>query len=385
MQLMQPRQTMQRMRRVATRSLRTWSVSRVGMAVGLSLGLVSLGCSSDTTGPSADLQNGSWDLQLNHRAITMSLTAPSNQLQLQAVPLTVHGDTIATTARVHYTSSDSAVFVDSTGLLTAKLVRTGVTIVASVTIPNGNGQDVTLADTALVNVNNPPAPARVFTTLRIATPGDSATFSPVIVLPGPTVTAFDASDSAMAGVNVLCQSSNRDVLDIGRGKFNSYLFVNFIHLPGTITYACGATIYGVRIVTSIPVRVGFNLYKVVRIDTVPNLSGPPDVVVPTIPAKIGVGGVIGFNNFSKRIVDIVFDDPTAADSVQASERNGILYAACFLSTTCKLPSAAGNLLLQPANNTLGRKLDFRKFTMAGTYPYHSEMYPTLQGTIIVVP
>ena len=53
----------------------------LGLAAGLG---VSLGCGSDTTGPSETVQNNYWTLQLNARAITLSVAAPGNQLQLRS-------------------------------------------------------------------------------------------------------------------------------------------------------------------------------------------------------------------------------------------------------------------------------------------------------------
>lgn len=380
---------MRSMRMNETRAI-TRSLAVIGLAASLSVGL---GCGSDTTGPAADsIKDGYWALQLNHHAITLSLTAPSNQLQLQAAPLTVRGDTIHTTNRVQYSSNDSSVLVDSTGRLTARLANTGVTVVARLAITNEQGQPVTLADTAIVNVSAASAPTPVFTALRITTPGDSATFSPVVGMTGFTVNVLDGSDTMPTDANsynAFCRSSDQNVVNYGRGKVNDFRLSAYAHHPGTTTIACDATIYGVTLVDSIPIRVGMPLYGLITVDTQPVATGIPPVVVSTAVIKIGVGGIIQWDNRSKRQVDLVFDDSTAPRSVPASERtagSGILGGQCVVVKRCQLPTGAGNVLLPPANFKLfndGVGRDFRKFIAVGAYSYHSTAFPTVTGTIIV--
>jgi hypothetical protein len=360
-----------------------------------------VGRGSDTTGPTSDAtKDGYWALQLNHHAITLSLTAPSNQVQLQATPLTTRGDTIPTTVKVRYTSNDSSVIVDSTGLLTARLEQIGVKVIASLTIPNGYGQVLTLADTAVVNVNAVPAPIPTVTALQIMTPGDSATFSPVFGMTGLTVTAMDASNTPLTNVNVFCRSSDRNVVDFGQGviglqqgTLNSFQVNSYSYLPGVTTITCSATIYGVSRADSIPIRMGMPLYSKLTLDAVLVVSGKAPVVVSSTVVKIGVGGIIQWDNRSKQQVDLVFDDSTALQSVPLSEGvlgSGILGFPCGASAqakrSCPLPSGAGNLLLPPNTSrglTDGKGRDFRRFPVAGTYPYHSTTFPTITGTIIV--
>lgn len=380
------RHTKHDLRGTATRDIPR-SLAITGLALSLSLGV---GCGSDTTGPLADtIKDGYWTLQLNHRAITMSLTAPSNQLQLQATPLTVRGDTIPTTNKIRYTSNDSSVLVDSTGLLIARLARTGVAVVARLTIPNDEGQQVTLVDTAIVNVNAVAAPVPVFTTLQIKTPGDSATFSPVPFMTGFTVTTLAASNTPLTGVNVFCRSSNSTVVDYGRGKVNNFTLSNFARLPGLTILTCSATIYGVSLSDTLPIHIGMPLWSKLTVDTMPVVSGSPPVVVSTSIVKIGIGGIIQWDNNSKRTVDLVFDDSMAPQSVPASERvlgSGIIGFPCLSASLCHLPTGMGNVLLPPANNAFlldGVGRDFRKFPVTGTYSYHSVTYPTLTGTIVV--
>jgi hypothetical protein len=364
----------------------------ISLSLSLSVTLLSLGCGSDATAPAGVEQDGYWALELNHHAITLSLAASNNQLKLAAVPLTINDDTLYTQNKVRYTSNDSSVIVDSTGLLTARLTRLGVKVIASLTVANDRGQAVTLADTAVVNVNDPPAPVPVATTLQITTPGDSATFSPVPGMVGFTVTVLDASHHPLTDdnpYNVFCRSSNRNVSDFGRGKINYFQPGSSANLPGTTTIVCRATIYGVSLTDSLPIRIGPPLLTKITVDTQLVASGPPNVVVSTAVVQIGVGGIIEWDNNSAQTVDLVFDDSTALQSVPASERvigSGILGITCYAARNCNLPSPAGNVVLLPSlsrtfKNGVGR--DFRKFPVAGTYPYHSATFPNVAGTIIV--
>lgn len=369
-----------------------------GLAAGMS---VSLGCGSDTTGPPADrMKDGFWALQLNHHAITLSLTAPSNQLQLVATPLDVNGDMIPTTAKVRYVSNDSSVIVDSTGLLTGRLPRFGVNVVAKLTISNSHGQSVTLSDSAQVNVNVAPTPVPVATALHIMTPGDSATFSPVPLMAGFTVAAVNASNTPLADtINVFCQSSDRRVVDWGRGLVNSpftgtvptFQPNNNAHLPGSTMIRCSATVYGVSLTDSLLIRMGMPLHSKLTLDTtiVPAGKKAPAFVSDSV-IKIGVGGIIQWDNRTKQTVDLVFDDSTVPQPVVAADtvlKSGIIGWVCIVQNSCRtVPTAAGNVLLPPNNrnnpsNGIGR--DFRKFPVAGAYHYHSVAYPTIIGTIIV--
>jgi hypothetical protein len=255
---------------------------------------------------------------------------------------------------------------------------------------------VTLADTAVVNVNATPTPIPVATTLHITTPGDSATFSPVLGMDGFTVTALDALDTALTNVNVFCRSSNRNVLDFGRGKIGavqdtstSFQPTSFAYLAGLTTMTCSANVYGMSLTDSIPIRINPPLLAKVTVDAQLLVSGSSNVVVSSAVIRIGVGGIVQWDNRSKLAVDLIFDDSLAPQSVPASERvrsSGILGFACQLAAACSLPSSAGNVMLPPNHNRglsdgVGR--DFRRFPVAGTYPYHSTTFPNVAGTIIV--
>jgi hypothetical protein len=130
------------------------------------------------------------------------------------------------------------------------------------------------------------------------------------------------------------------------------------------------------------------LYSSISVDTQAGVSGNPDVVVSMPIVRIGAGGIVEWDNRSKRTVDLVFADSTTPQAVPTSEATigtGLLGPRCRV-IRCLLPSAVGNVVLAPATNNRfsnGVGVDFRKFITPGTYSYHSATFPTVTGTIIV--
>jgi hypothetical protein len=277
-----------------------------------------------------------------------------------------------------------------------------VLVIARLTVPNGRGQRVTLADTAVVNVNTPPT-ARVFTQLAIVTPGDSAKYS--YGMDSIKVRALDANGVVMSApndsINFFLWSSNTMVTQLGNGMRNpTRLQLNV--LPGNIMLYASATIYGVTITDSLPVRVGTGLFQSppISLDTqIVVGSATPLVTISALTVRVGVGGVVRWQNNTNRTVDLVFDDSTAPQAVPAvsatSDLGKALTNSCFngllpipIPGLCAKTSNGGNVLLPPATNAtfsdgVGREL--RRFTAVGTYPFHSTLFPTVSGRIIVEP
>jgi hypothetical protein len=93
--------------------------------------------------------------------------------------------------------------------------------------------------------------------------------------------------------------------------------------------------------------------------------------------------VIWINN-SKQPVDIVFDQPAAADS--ASGLYAFVLQLFYGLGTPDNPNAAGNIPAFPATDSTagadGVGARIRQFATPGRYPYHSSLYNT-SGAIIV--
>jgi hypothetical protein len=323
-------------------------------------------------------------LALNHHAVTLALTAPANQLQLTAVPLTVTGDTLPADAHVHFTSSDSAVFVDSTGLLTAHSPKKGVLVIATLTV--GGTQGLTLADTARVNVNRV-TPVPVFTTLQVSTPGDSGwtSLNNGMIL---TTNMLDSAGNVIANtevyVNVL---AHQDIL-----KLPSYSGAQLGHWQGSVQtpdvgksrVVVNATVYGVSKSDTLDITVGYPMFYTTAFaqvnDTTDSLTVPVVTVSP--------GGIVEFDNMTTRAIDIIFDDSTVVQGVSLEQLPSQV-TRCFFAQVCaKQGSPSGNIHgLEPYHKIYGSPADsgftFRRFPTVGTYSFHSR--PNMaRGTVHVV-
>lgn len=345
--------------------------------------LSSFACGHDATGPSTSVAvDQYWNLHLNYHAVTLALTAPANHLRLVALPLTAAGTPLSTTARTTFTSSDSSVLVDSTGLLTAHSANTNVRIIASMTITNARGQAVTLQDTAKVNVTDV-APVPVFTRLIVHTPGDSAKAAYGLLNTVLSDSALDASSLLINTVQFDHRSSDTSVVSF-QDRFNGRMRMK---QPGVVWLYVTTTIYGITITDSLRFTVGWQVYTVLGVDTVVSASdSSPKISVPTL-LTIGPGGIVRFINRSGRTVDFVFDDPSAVrgDTLSVLTRLST-YGIFDFSGAPKLPTSAGNVLLPPALGAGfpdGIGIDERLFPHIGTYAYHSTSFPSVQGVIQV--
>jgi hypothetical protein len=332
------------------------------------------GCTSDRTFPSAPTAvKQYWQLALNHHAVTLALTAPANQWQLTAVPLTAMGDTLATNARVHFTSSDSAVQVDSTGLLTAHSPKTGVLVIATLTV--GGTQGVTLADTARVNVNSVPT-IPVFSRIDVQTPGDSAKIA--IQANGTlTVTMYDAFGVVIPGTNFYVDV--QDTTIAGLSAFDAGG-----HWAGTLSGSSvgqtrvivDATVYGIHKSDTLEMNIGYKIFQ--RYTLVLTSDSTVYFQIPDL--TISPGGVVMFVNSTYGPTNIIFDDSTAAQSATyaqiTTDFNG--FVTCFAKFKCPADgSNEGNILALPSLDALKRHLvgfDFRRFPTRGTYPFHTRPF-----------
>jgi hypothetical protein len=345
-----------------------------GTLICLSLGSL-VGCGSDHAFPSAPMTATQyWRLSLNHHAVTLALTAPANQLQLAAIPLTVTGDTLVADARVHFTSSDSAVQVDSTGLLTAHSPKAGVLVIATLTVGGTHG--VTLADTTQVNVNQV-ATIPVFTRFELHAPGDSARCAMDPFMGGGlcspmTVDIYDAADSIIANTQFYLTVLDTTVLTIARNKGHWKSTGLNANAAGQTRVIAEATVYGIKKSDTIDVTVGYPLYQM---DSLKFTRGTTASFDPQ-EFKISLGGIVIFMNDTHAPLDILFDDSTAAESVPYEQlTSAFLLADFFFAYPETGTSAAGNIhALAPLDTgvfTHEVGFDIRRFLHPGTYPFTS--------------
>lgn len=303
-------------------------------------------CSTpDLSGPSTvDPAQLPWDLSLNTHAITMSTVAPYDTLQLTAVTRTAAGDSLPEASAPTFTSSDSSVRVSSTGLLTARAVQSQVQIVASV-VAHG----VLVSDTALVNVTNEAQPP-ILEHLRVQLqPGDSAQVAApenfygvffygsqgVAFYKTVLIGALDATGIQIPNALVEMSTSDTTQFQVSRRSLTgrittetSYSFeVNAHSQPGTVaTVYANATVYGITRTDSLRFLITNPLFYVFTVQKTPRVGNTTPVwTITTQDLPLGVGGWVWWNNpDSTAMLDIVFDDPTAAfpDSVALNSGGG---------------------------------------------------------------
>lgn len=366
------------------------------------------GCHSDTTGVQESSTTSTvrqfWRLALDQHAITMALLPPYNHLRLKAIPLSAHDDTLGVETPVVFTSSDSGVLVDSTGMLTAHSIATNVAIVARLTIADSQGHRLSLVDTAIVNVNDVATVPRVAKIL-IETPGDSAkcSLNPAYML--VDFVAQDMDQRAIPEAQIRLTSADPTVTNFGVSggvliehdfgyQGDTTLETNATCAKvGTTQLFAEATIYGVRLKDSLRVTVGHSLVATIPVNTVTTYS--QGLASHTIQFSsgstmtIGVGGIADFQNETRDTVDVVFDNASLVGGATLDRPTlYFLYGIFCLPKTYGCPTPAlGNILLPPSDslglfpNGTGRA--FRLFSQAGVYLYHSDRFSGAIGKIIV--
>jgi hypothetical protein len=320
----------------------------------------SVACASDTTGlvqryAPAETYFG---LQLSQHAINMSLTAPSNTIQLTATPVNVNGDPLAGTNAPMFTAADSNVTVSATGLVTARYVTLGGTARVTVRLQHDNA---TYIDTAFIRVTAT-VPAAIASFSIQPPPGDSASRGGENY--SPTVTATDVNGHLMAfdgrtsGTNtnyVWFSSSNRHISafgrDVGRYVWND---------TGHVTLYASAWVYGVVVRDSLKFLNTWQLSWY-------NFEEDTPCLWYRCTAFLGVGGTMTWGTSSTTARDLVFDDSTAVDSALG-------FAGAY--------TGRGNIHF-PANPNGNFEAQARSFPKAGTYHWRNPQNPAETGVIYV--
>jgi hypothetical protein len=353
-----------------------------------------LACGGDTTAPALTPAQAYWALQLDQHAVTLALTAPYDTIQLTAVPLNALGQPLTGLGPAHYSTSDSLITVDSTGLVTAKFVTSGTstTVVASMTDPV---QHVTLADTCFiqVTVTAPSAPLATFAiqvpkgtvmpadqTFAISTTATDAMGNPIDAVP-----YFTSSDPSIAQVEPIL----RRILGGRTGQVTLY----------ATTWAYGVAKRDSLVFSVVaPANVTINILPFTPTgSTHPILTFWPQTVTVAPGAK-----VTWANPSFTDSMDVVFDDPTHVDSVainaalgfgtgmgditpwvQDTAGEGPISAALCIARG-QIPANAGGSAPPNCNLSFYKPASQRQrtFPVAGTYHYHSAKWGT-SGTIVV--
>lgn len=327
-------------------------------------------------------------LTLQAHAITMSIVAPYDTLQLVATARSGLGTPLADAPAPTFVTTDSSVRVSTTGLLTARAVRSNVLVIASLTY-----QGIRLADTAIITVTNVTTPQRVARLVLQPKPGDDTTY------PVPTFGSFvygvsgtkvldveaqDISGMSISGALVALSTSvpvevtfpgspfgPSSVTTATTSGFVNLTFSQATSLVGSITLRADATIYGATMRDSLVLTLLDPILAVIRVDTQARAANTQVVhtVSPSVPVTISTGGFVWWWNNVSDSLDIEFDDSTmAAADVRAFNSGG--------GNIPPFTGCSGGPLNQCLN------IQSRQFLRPGSVRFHS-VKTGVSGTIIV--
>lgn len=337
----------------------------------LALGLLALGllaCGSDVAAPtpSRDASQLYWSLTLNHRAITLSTTAPHDTITLVATPRNGRGEPLEGLPAPTFSTTDlDWVSVSPEGVVRARARRNRVRVIARLHANND-----THADTAFINIVNNASPPVLASLSAQPVPPDSAKFAvgggfngEFLKLP---VRALSELGTTISGLSVHFASSDTTIAKINRetGTVET-------RLPGTVEFYAAATAFGVTRTDTVPFRIGYPLVRQVYLEA-QRRNGIPVAAFGEAPVVVAVGGGVVWVNQTGMKTDVTFDDPSHAVEHPAMCAQGLC--------------GSGNIepFGAPEDESDFMELfRFRAFNAPGTYTYRSTMHGTT-GIVIVV-
>jgi hypothetical protein len=351
-----------------------------------------MACNGDSAGPgSASLVNQFYAMRLSQHAITLSTIPPYDTFTVSAIPVTANGDRIATNDTVVYTTNDTSVTVDQHGKIrvhTTEDVTWYAAVIATMTIGGPSG--VTAADTAYVHVLKYNTAAEIPTVkkLSLQQPDSAATsqtdpYGTTMYNAFFLATAFDASDQPIPNAQVFYYTHPNTV-------FTEYsdgsMYATGV---GRAMLYANAVIFGTYVEDSLMVTIGYKTQKIIDVNLVNSkISGfPPDTIF------LGLGGSVVWHNALVGIahdsMDVQFTGPAAPQPL-SSDISGYYtgadgYTYYFTATA----DGGGDIapftaLPSDMDDNTGESAKGRRFTVAGTYTYHSRFFPGT-GIITVVP
>jgi hypothetical protein len=258
------------------------------------------GCSSDhvVTPPPINSTDLFWQVRLDHRAITL---ATGQQEQLSAVALNPVGVEITSgMSAVSYRSSDTTkVFVDATGKLTARDPATNIAIVATMTAAD---QNLTLADTAWVNVTATPqtiASFRIPLDSTLFAAGESSTLAAEVL---------DGGGNPVPGISVRYTCSNPAVLDLNALNGSIYALDT-----GTVKIWATTTSYGTTWTDSVTLTMTSAIWARVRVINLTYNDASSPLYLDPFDVVVRLNGDVQFLSSTPSAFGVTFDDPTATD------------------------------------------------------------------------
>lgn len=310
-----------------------------------------------------------WAIKVDHPAVLLSMTAPTNTLQLHATPYTIHGDTLVvdsliTPSHIVWESSDTmTVHVSQAGILTARKTATRVNVYATLTVG-----DITRRDTVWVGVTATAPSALDSFVLFVPSKASVVPAGGSLSL---SVRARLENGSLVSGVPVRYYVNNRWL-----ATFKTTVGLLYGIVPDdSVTVTAVTTVYGETRRDSLFLYTGWPVRLLTPIFTLLAEAAPNNSIVYTprsIELKGGPGSTFTWANQSGAApknalgapysggmkFDIIFDHPEAAGPFNSA-----------------LPPSSpfgqsGNILQLPFDTAGGKiLLAYRKFTAPGDHYY----------------
>lgn len=327
-------------------------------------------CGSDTGGfsPVGSKHPLFGSITLSYHGINLSTQSPYDTVRLTAQTLDFDGMPIAGTP-IFSTNDLSSLRVDSVTGLVVALATTSTPAVVRVSMTYGG---ITRADSTYVSVVDGIPPTLDTFSIQ-QKPGDSIVFAEDGVFPSGhqlSLSVLDAHGDSIPGLVIGFRSSDSALVWV-----DAYGFVHGKD-QGEATVYASTYAYGVAKYDSLHVAIGPPLSVLVNVLRRTRIGASDILFFQPATMVIGVNGSVAWVNGETLPLDIEFDNPSAvlADTVFQPFSAAPPASGNIPSYTPQLDTA-GHVIF----NTLMRS---RRFPVAGTYSYHSNLYHT-QGVIVV--
>lgn len=340
-----------------------------------------------------------WSLGLNQHAINIALTPPYNTVQLTATPLNPYGTPLSDIGTVTYTPIDTNVTVTATGLVTARVATPITAVVATL---RDAAQGITHTDTAYIQITAT-VPQLPFQRFSIQPPvGDSAkrsidyienTYQNYGQFPWPARIADGSGttvcDTTGCSILVAYRSSNTAVATISNITPLSFVPAGVVQAvdTGATTLSAQTLAYGTELRDSVTFRIGYELLD--HIDVIGQWPTQPSGFLAHSTEVLGIGAVVTFCDYFLQPMDVVFDQPSAADTASIEDYPYVGTNVFGPTTgTGNIPSIGGDTLIMtdifsPTNDVVA-DCAARRFRQGGTYHWHStKLFPTEMFTLVV--
>lgn len=345
-----------------------------------------------------------WDLQLNHRAVTLSTRAPYDTLTLVATPRNIAQEPLTGLSAPRYTSDNGeyVVVTDEGELVALRATAPDAFVKVTATLTAANLKH---SDYVLVRVVDDPELPVLATFSVHPVPPDSAKVAltrSITVKDTLPMRATDATGAPITDLLVSFRAAGTRPHSLSTGTGNEFLGLDEITgeivglLPGTTTINAVTTLFGVTKADTLRYRIGLPITGVVvvtkRSDGTPGSTAPDPVLTLATGAAVAWNASIADTTMD---LDITFTDPTHVASFPGS--SVYPYATTFLAI-CDIqafvfgPAAVnctngGNFVLPVIQNPftgsaiLGTAV--RTFPVPGTYVYRSVGHG-LEGRIVII-